>query len=319
MENYPAYLAFAGCGTAAGFALFFLLLRRSGKAEKALGACLCSLAFSLLFGFLGAKIVYILFRITSIPLAAVPQKMLVLNPDEFSFCGGAAGVCFGVWLGARVSGLDPAETLDTFAPVGAFIAAVMRFAEGFLGMLGVGMYLEESFFPVALGISWDGEWVEYYLAVFMLEGVFALIAMAISLLHAGEKARFWRTLFYLCLPQVLCESLRITSISWLFVKAEQLTCFLVCEGMLVWYALRSGRKAFRSWIPALVGLIVCGLIITEEFALDGKILIGGEFISEWILYGLMATGLGAMAAAEHAGYRMAFGINEDKNEGRKTK
>ena len=305
MENISGYLIFAGCGFAAGIVLFCLLLRRSAGKKKALGAGLCTLVLGVVFGFLGAKIVYILFRITSIPVASVPEKMLVMNPEEFSYYGGVAGVCFGVWISARLNGLKPLETLNVFAPAGAFIAAMMRFAEGFLGMLGVGTELEESFFPLALGISWDGEWVEYYLAVFMLEGVFSLIAMGLSLRHAGEKYRFWRTLFYLCLPQVLCESLRITAISWLFVKAEQLTCFLLCEGVLVWYAFRTNRKKFRSWIPALTGLIVCGLTITEEFALDGKILIGDSFIPEWILYALMAAGLAAMAWAEHRGYREA--------------
>ena len=44
---------------------------------------------------------------------------------------------------------------------------------------------------------------------------------------------------------------------------------------------------------------MCGLIIAAEFALDGKILIGGEMIPKWVTYGIMLAGLGAMAVAEH--------------------
>ena len=44
---------------------------------------------------------------------------------------------------------------------------------------------------------------------------------------------------------------------------------------------------------------VCGLVIAVEFALDGKITVGGQGLSPWLLYALMAAGLCALAAAEH--------------------
>ena len=141
-----------------------------------------------------------------------------------------------------------------------------------------------------------------------IAGVFsalALAAMVFSLLHAKDRDCWIRTLFYLCLPQILCESLRVQTISWLFIKAEQLVCFLVCEGVLVWYALRKNPRAFRSWIPALCGLAVCGLLIAIEFALDGKSRIGGEGLPHWLLYTLMVAGLAVLAIAEHKGSRSA--------------
>ena len=71
--------------------------------------------------------------------------------------------------------------------------------------------------------------------------------------------------------------------------------------MLFWYGLRrKGQVPFlKRWGAAILGLLVCGLIIAAEFALDGKILIGGEMIPKWVTYGLMLAGLGAMAVAEH--------------------
>ena len=138
-----------------------------------------------------------------------------------------------------------------------------------------------------------------------LEGFFSLAAMALSLVHGKEKDRFLRTLFYLCLPQVMCESMRIESISWLFVKSEQLFCFLLCEGVLAWYALRAEPKKLRSWAPAITGLVTCGIVIVAEFAKDGKIVspFSGQMISQWIIYGVVALALAAMAIMEHRGYR----------------
>jgi hypothetical protein len=135
----------------------------------------------------------------------------------------------------------------------------------------------------------------------MFEGLFSLVAMVLSLYHKDEHDRFLRTLFYLCLPQIFCESLRAMSIKWLFVRSEQLFCFLFCEGVLIWYGIRKkGNVSFlQRFGAALVGLVVCGLIIAAEFALDGKILINGEMIPKWITYGVFLAGLGAMAVAEH--------------------
>ena len=82
-----------------------------------------------------------------------------------------------------------------------------------------------------------------------------------------------------------------------------LFCFLWCEGVLVWYAFMGDRKKFSSWVPALTGLLVCGLVIVLEFVKDGKILIGGEMVPHWIVYAVMALGLAAMAFAERRGNR----------------
>ena len=289
------YLLFMGCSAAACILWFFLCCRRRLPAGRAAALSVLTLGLGILLGIVGARLVWFFCRINTKP------ALLPLRYDELSYYGGVAGVILAVWLSAKILGLSGRETLNTFAPMGALMAAMARFAEGFLGMLGFGAWLEEGiFFPVTVEVAYGGDYSEFYLAVFMLEGLFALIAMVLSLCHRQERDRFLRTLFYLCLPQVFCESLRALSIKWLFVRSEQLFCFLFCEGVLLWYGIRrKGCPPLRRWAAALTGLLVCGLIITAEFALDGKILIHDEMIPKWITYGFVLAGLACMAVAEH--------------------
>ena len=292
------YLILTGCSAAACILWFCLADRRRHTDGKSLPLSLLILVSGIVLGTVCARTVWVLFRIMIHP------PLFALQMDELSYYGGMAGVVLAILLSAKAVERKPLDVLNTFAPMGAFLAAAFRFAEGFLGTLGFGRYLEEGiFFPVTVEIVWDEYFSEYYLAVFMLEGALSLAAMVFSLRHAKDRDCWLRTLFYLCLPQILCESFRIQAISWLFIKAEQLTCFLVCEGILVWYALRRNPGRFRSWLPALSGLAVCGLLIAIEFALDGKIRIGGEGLPHWLLYMLMIAGLAALAAAEHKGAR----------------
>ena len=294
--HFTAWLLFMGCGTAVCILWFFLCSRKQMPSGKAAALSLLTLVLGVLLGTVGARLVWFLCRINTQP------SLLPLRYDELSYYGGVAGVTLAVWLSAKLLGLSGRKTLNSFAPMGALLAALTRFSEGFLGMVGVGDYFEEAiFFPVTVEFPYDETYSEFYLAVFMFEGLFSLVAMVLSLRHAGERDRFLRTLFYLCLPQVFCESLRALSIKWLFVRSEQLFCFLFCEATLFWYGLRKkGPVSFLGrWGAALTGLFVCGLIIVAEFALAGKILIRETLIPKWITYGFVLAGLGAMAVAEH--------------------
>lgn len=254
-------------------------------------------------GALGAKLFFILFRINMFSFARL-SEWFALRVENVSYYGGLTGVCFGVFLAAKIARQSPRKVLNAFAPMGAFLAAMARFAEAFLGYAGVGMYLDSELpFPLAIRFTWDGEWFEYYLAVFVFEGIFSLAACVISLFHEKEEHRFLRTLFYLCLPQILFESMRTQSIVWLFVRVEQLLCFVFCFGVLVYYALKTRPNCFRNWIPVLTGLLVCGLLIAGEFALDGKINFGEEEIPNMLIYGIYVVLLALMAVMEHIGYR----------------
>ena len=298
--NLTGYLLTLGCSAAACILWFFLSWRRQPQPNKA--AALSGLIFVLgtVLGILCARLAWMLIRINALRL---PQDLLTLRYDRMSFLGGAAGVILAVFLSAKITGQPAKQVLNAFAPMGALLMAGARFAEGFLGTYGVGFveewYESGVFFPVTIGIAWDEYNYEYYLAVFMFSGIFCLIASALSLVHRKEDNRLVRTLFYICLPQVLLESLRLEILSWLFVNVEQLACFLFCEGVLVARAVRAGAGKLRSWIRAIGGLLVCGIVIAGMFALDGKITFGGSFIPKAVTYGVMALALAGMAVAEH--------------------
>ena len=301
--NLTAWLLFLGCGAAACILWFFLSLRRKMAAGRAAAISLLTLVLGVALGTACARLGWMLMRANTFP------ALLPLRYDELSFYGGTAGVIIAVFLSAKITGQPVREVLNTFAPMGALMTAVARFAEGFLGMYGVG-YVEAwfekgVFFPVTVEIAWDEYYSEFYFAVFMLSGLFSLAAMVLSLCHAKERGRFVRTLFYLCLPQVFCESLRLQAIVWLFVRLEQLVCFLLCEGVLVGYAVRAGARRFRSWVPALAGLVICGVIIACEFAIDGKITVQDSMLPLWLSYAVMCSALAGMAVAEHRGARLA--------------
>ena len=89
-------------------------------------------------------------------------------------------------------------------------------------------------------------------------------------------------------------------IRWLFVRYEQLLCYLIAEGILVWYAIAGRKQGKRNWGAAMFGLLVCAVTILEEFMLDGKITLGEIGLPPVVIYALMAWGLLELAGWEHS-------------------
>lgn len=308
--NIPAYLITMGISAVCSCALFYFSLRRRPEftGKKALPLGICVFLLGTVLAVLGAKLLYFIFNFSYLTEQGAGKFWLSLRTEEMSYYGGVGGVCLAVMLSARFFHLRPVKVLNTFAPAGALMAAAVRLAEYFLFPTGTGEFLDDPLpFPLAIYIE---NYEMYVISVFALEAIFALVAFVLSLYHRNEPQRFLRTLFYLCLPQVLLESLRSDSIRLLFVRMEQLTCFLVAEGILVWYGWKGGRRNFASWIPALAGILVCGLTITEEFMLDGKILIGGEYVPQLVTYSLMAAGLAFLAVMEHRANRRLLSLQD---------
>lgn len=309
--NMTAYLATMGISAVFVSVLFYFLLRKSPdiRSGKAFSLSVCTLLLGMVFGILFAKLFYFLFNFFYVIEQDAGAFLLSLKTEELSYYGGIAGVCLAVVLSAKIFGLKPGKILNTFAPAGALMAAAARFAEYFLYPTGTGISLENPLpFPLAINIVWSEDYTESVLAVCFFEGIISLAAFALCLKHRDEPRRMLRTLFYLCLPQVLLESLRADAIRLLFVKMEQLLCFVFVEGVLVWYGWKGGRRHFASWIPALAGLIVCCFTIAEEFLLDEKLRPFGYIVPQWISYLLMAAGLVVLAVMEHRGNRRLYSL-----------
>ena len=232
-----SYLIFMLGGALITAGVHYLLA--GGLKKRGLLAALTFL-FGSALGALCARLTYCLICIPDVLMDGLEETLLSDSMECASFFGGAAGVILGAVLAAKCTGNRPMAALNAYAPAGALMAAVARFAEYFLGTVCVGRMIEDEafqFFPLAMGVDFYG-YTEWYLAVFMLAGIAYFVVFLISLNRFKEK-RFLRTLFYLCLPQIILESLRnYNRLTWTqFVRVEQLACMLYIEAVFLLYAV----------------------------------------------------------------------------------
>ena len=276
--NNPAYLLWMGGSILLSFG-FFLLLGRGCNNRGRLAAV--ALVPTVLLGMVCSKLLYMLLQLDYVLADGWDTLLLSASPEHFSFIGGILGVCLAILLAAKLVKVPPMKALNAFAPAGLLLAALARFGEGFLAqkfMTGTGPYMEEGsplcFFPISVNCSADPEWQEWYLSVFLIEGVLLLVAAVVSLL-CFRKGRFIRSLFLLCLPQVICENLLNNIFWWIFcIRVEQLLYMVVMTVILIIYAVRARGWKYRL-LPVMVAAACAGLFIMAEFAMEQKI----EFLS----------------------------------------
>ena len=273
----------------------FALMNRGKKGL--LPQCLLMGTLGTLLGLVLAKLVYYLAMIDFMVMQGWAKSLVDVTMGTFSYYGGVAGFCLGVVLTARLTRQKPMELLNAFAPAGVLLAALARFGEGLLEGVGIRDMLfwehpEHCFFPLAVSNEY-GEWLY---AVFMLEGLLTLVVLALCL-TLFKKHRFLRSLFYLCLLQILCESLRSDSFTWLFVKVEQLMCMLGAVAVLLVYCVKSPGVRQR-WMPIVYCFPVAAVFVVLEFALNGKIPLGKP-----LSYGIMIAGLAVMSLLEVWAYK----------------
>lgn len=305
------YLWVMAAGSLLVFALYGLRCARAVRLPqlraRAWETALLSFLFSAVFGTVLARIGYALLMLEldfEYEGIAALEQLLVFETGNVSFLCGASGVCLGVLLANRLArkGSVP-EGLDAFAPFGALLAALFRMGECFLGSYGAGRSLPEgsplAFFPLALKIDIDGGYTSWDWAVCVLSAAFALLWAAIAFFRLRSRGRaglsFTLTLFFLALPQVLCESLRKDGMFWLFVHVEQLLCAVVLAGVLLFWTVQSGKKLpfLRRWGPMLVFLLCVVLLVLTEFLIDGKIM----DVPRSVCYAFMCAVLVVLGAA----------------------
>ena len=278
MASYALYLAV--CAVIAMVLLFI----RTRDGLFAATALLCGLAL----GIIGAKLGYLLIQCHFVAVDGLRYSLTNRSPAMWCFTTGCAGAAGGVALAAKFREIRVLPALNSFACVGALMIAAARL--GFLllqdSMTGWGTWLEQ---PLPFPLAVSNEWGEYYLAPFMLEALCAAVIalMARCVWHEGC---FIRTVFWLCLCQVFCESLHSDSLSSLFVRAEQLLCLLGAAGILT--ALGLLRPGKRTFAPLILCLVCAGVIVAVEFALQKST------VPVPVLYGVMLAALTAMGVAE---------------------
>ena len=212
---------------------------------------------------------------------------------EFSFVTGAMGVCLGAALGIRLCRCPVVRGMDVFAPALALMAAFARFGEYFLEWVGYGKYVDQpwqQFFPLSVESPYGG----WYTAVFMLEGLCALILAAVltAMEKRHERFLFTRAAFYLALPQIFWESLRALTMKWGFVRIEQVLCGVIVTAFVAWHCLKCREGGLSRFWP-VGGMLLCiAVMVGVEFALDKT------NISYIICYGVMLLALLGMAGLE---------------------
>ena len=301
-------LIFALYGLRCGCAVCMPHLRQRAWLTAFLG-----LVFAAVFGVVLARISYALlmqeldFEYDGI---AALEQLLWIDIDNVSFFGGAAGVCLGVLLANRLTRKGiVVDGMDAFAPFGALLVALFRMGEIFFGSYGTGTILPEgspfAFFPFALEISVNGGYSYWGWAIFALSAAFALLWAAIAFFGLRGCGReglcITLTLFFLALPQVLCESMRKRGMLWLFVHVEQLLCVIVLFAVLVYWIVKTRKRQsfLGKWWPAVVTLLCVGLLIADEYAIDGKLF----DLSPSVCYAFMSGVLVVMGAAGVAAAR----------------
>ena len=285
-----AYLWMMLAGSAAVFALYGFrcakAVRIPALRKHAWQAAALSFFFSALFGAVLARVGYaLLMQELDFEYDGVEalEQLLEFDIEYVSFLCGALGIVLGVLLANRlVRKGSVMRGMDAFAPFGALLAVLFRLGELFHGSYGLGRTLPDgsalAFFPFAAKITDAGGHDTWRWAICVLSAVFALVWAGIVFFRLREKSRsgfiFTLTLFFLALPQILCESLRTRGMRWLFVHVEQLLCAVVLLFVMLFWILKSGKELpfLRRWWPLGALLLGAGLLVGAEFAIDGKIL-----------------------------------------------
>lgn len=273
----------------------FAFMNRGKK--NVLTQCLLMGTLGTLFGLVFAKLVYYLAMIDFMVMQGWLRSLVDVTMGTFSYYGGVAGFCLGVILTAYITRHKPMALLNDFAPAGVLLASLARFGEVMLEGVGIRDMLywehpEHCFFPLAVSNEYD----EWLYAVFMLEGLLTLCVFVLCITKL-RKQRFMRSLFYICLIQILCESLRSDSFTWLFVKVEQLICMLGAVGVLLIYCVKSPGVRLR-WMPIVYCVPVAAVFVVLEFALNGKIP-----LPKTLCYGVMVAGMALMSLIEVRAFR----------------
>lgn len=262
----------AGAFLAAGMAFF--CLRRQGCAGNKAAASVCIFALPAVpLCAYGAHALYCLLDIPNLyRISENPLLLLDLSYGSFALYGGMTGFFAACAITAKVTKQRFLSLLDALAPAGLALIAFVRFAEGALGQ-GFSLDVENPafcFFPLSI---YDPEWDVWYLALFMLEGLYALGCAA----YLQKKAAGQRTCLSLLLyagMQVWFESLRRDNFMRCaggFVRTMQLISVIIVTVLLLIGLARSSMRPLNKALSLALHLLCAGGVILIEFAVEYKV------------------------------------------------
>ena len=222
----------------------------------------------------------------------------------YSLWGALGGAVLAAVIAARITRQKPAPLLDALAPALAIFVALERFSEYFDSELGYGVPVTIPFFqrlPFAVYNEW---WMDWMLAICLLEGMAALILFAVLLRkqrRPGDTARLFFVVYGAC--QILLESLREDSVpKWLFVKVYQVTALaamlVLMIAAVVRWALNKSEARMKTWQMIVwwaVFLLLTGTVVAMEFSIDGKILAELPGAAAYGIIALCCAGMGFCA------------------------
>ena len=297
--------AYALCVALAAL-LSALLLPVAARREKVSSAT--AEWFAWLAVALGVFFAHALYSLMQLPdILAEYGALFIVNPTRGGFMvyGAMIGIALAALLAARWTKGNARAVLDAALPAGALFLALCRFAEFFDGQ-GYGMQVDETpglcFFP----LSFQNEYGEWYLAIFLFEGLFALGLCLWAVLDkrarpAGKKAALFLILY--AASQTLFETLRRDQvIKWGFIRVSQLISVLVLAAVLLIGQLAAQKKCgfWRTAGAWLLFIVLTGACVGLEFTVDKPIPIGDTllYLPYWLTYlliGLCAAGMGTLS------------------------
>ncbi len=290
---YAFGLALMGAALVA-WALLGAMERQHGL-KQGTAAALIALAIPL--GLFCGRLVFALVRAGQVFYDPMEGTFLGIGPffqlqqGGFGFFGMLLGVLLAVLLTARLTRQATRPLMDWAAPPLALFCGALRFAQ----ILGGGGYGEEvlveglQFFPLAVQNAY-GEWVY---AVFVFEGLAALLAFVWLWTRKHRPHQMLRLLTILTTSQIFLESLRQDAILRLegngFIRVSQVLALIILVAVVV-VLTRQLAKAGRgrtSWImwPCLA-LGVAGAMAAEfyeKLPLPKELLYGLSFLAQLLL------------------------------------
>ena len=275
-------LAIAGAALLSGL-LLCLLLR--GKGEDPLGLFLLTGLGALL----GARLVYCLATLPTI-LADYGGIgfFLRLWQGGFALPGAFWGGTLAAFLYEKHRGTSLKPVAAPLLACGFLTLMIARIAE-ISTLQGLGDMVEEEglqFFPFAVWSEYQYTWC---IPVFFWEALAALAGLVFLLLRRKAPGAALQGIGWLCASQILLESLREDDcIRFGFTRFGQLACVVTLLGILIARLVLRKSKGKEALCRLLGFLLLAGVMVGIEFALDRTDL------SHLLLYLVMALALVGM-------------------------